>query len=688
MTRTHQHSQASRSTSNHSAQTGRLLFGIAFSALVVSLLTTTADAWPAKAVPGTQDRLKSDIQYLASDKLQGRGVGTQGLNLAADYVRKQFQQAGLDVKQVDGDAYQKFKLVTDVKLGSPNAVTFSGPKGESIELAIGDDFEVCAFGGSGTIQGEMVFLGYAIDAAKDHYSDLKDVDLKDKIAIIMRRTPRQGDEQSPFAAPHGGISRHASLQSKVSNAFGAGAKAILFVNDPHSNRENALQALKRAQNAVVTAAVAFDATDTDDVNTLKETRRQLKVAVERLEAEKTRQKQGPADPLMKFGYARSGNSGAVPIVHITHKVLDPILKTALKTNLAGLESDINKDFQPKSQPLPGWSVQLKTAINTVRTEVKNVIGVLEGKGPHKDETIVIGAHYDHVGLGGTGSLAPGSKEVHNGADDNGSGTVSLIELARRLAGRKNRLPRRIVFIAFTAEELGLIGSARYVKEPVFPLDNTVAMFNMDMVGRLRNQKLTVFGTGTAPRWKPMIQAKGKQHEFSLTLKPSGFGPSDHSSFYGKKIPVLHFFTGTHSDYHRPGDDWPKLNLAGMESIVGMLEEIVVETAMNPERPKYVALASRAQVNRSGSRPYFGSIPDFGTDGPKGYPISGVSPGSPAQKGGLKGGDLIVKIGPTKIGGLDDFDLALRKFQGGDEVTVTVVRDGKTKTLKVTLAKPR
>jgi len=391
---------------------------------------------------------------------------------------------------------------------------------------------------------------------------------------------------------------------------------------------------------------------------------------------------------MKFGYARSGNTGNLPIAHITQKVLDQVLKASLKTTLAGLEAAIDKDFKAKSQVLPGWTIQMQTSINTVRTEVKNVIGVLEGKGPLKDETIVIGAHYDHVGLGGRGSLAPGSKEVHNGADDNGSGTVSLIELARRLAGRKKKLPRRIVFIAFTAEELGLIGSARYVKNPVFPIGKTVAMFNMDMVGRLRNRKLTIFGTGTAPRWKTLVETKGKQHEFALSLKPSGFGPSDHSSFYGEKVPVLHFFTGTHSDYHRPGDDWPKLNLAGMESIVGMLEEIIVETALDKQRPKYVEIKGRARVSRMGSRPYFGSIPDFGTDGPKGYPISGVAPGSPAQKGGLKGGDLIVQFGPTKIGGLDDFDLALRKFKGGDAVDVIVVRDGKRKTLKVTLAKPR
>lgn len=680
----HTPARSTHTSSQRSLATGHL----ALCAVLLAAITATAAAWGAKAVPGTQDRLKSDVQYLSSDKLEGRGVGTKGLDLAADFVRQQFKKAGLDVTRVDGGAFQKFTLVTDVKLAKPNAVKLLGPKGQSIDLKIGSDFEVCAFGGSGKISGELVFLGYAIDAAEAHYSDLKGVDLKDKIAIIMRRTPLQGDDDGPFAAPHGGISRHAALRSKVSNAFGAGARAILFVNDPHSNRSNAKQALKRARDAVVTAAVALDGAKPEDEKKQAETRRRLKVSVAQLKKVQARQKIGLPDPLMKFGYARSGNTGNLPIAHITQKVLDQVLKASLKTTLAGLEAAIDKDFKAKSQVLPGWTIQMQTSINTVRTEVKNVIGVLEGKGPLKDETIVIGAHYDHVGLGGRGSLAPGSKEVHNGADDNGSGTVSLIELARRLAGRKKKLPRRIVFIAFTAEELGLIGSARYVKNPVFPIDKTVAMFNMDMVGRLRNRKLTIFGTGTAPRWKTLVETKGKQHEFALSLKPSGFGPSDHSSFYGEKVPVLHFFTGTHSDYHRPGDDWPKLNLAGMESIVGMLEEIIVETALDKQRPKYVEIKGRARVSRMGSRPYFGSIPDFGTDGPKGYPISGVAPGSPAQKGGLKGGDLIVQFGPTKIGGLDDFDLALRKFKGGDAVNVIVVRDGKRKTLKVTLAKPR
>jgi C-terminal processing protease CtpA/Prc len=213
------------------------------------------------------------------------------------------------------------------------------------------------------------------------------------------------------------------------------------------------------------------------------------------------------------------------------------------------------------------------------------------------------------------------------------------------------------------------------------------MFNMDMVGRLDDDKLTVFGTGTSSRWKPLVVEQGEAAGFKLSLQPEGFGPSDHSSFYGKKIPVLHFFTGIHGDYHRPTDDVEKINVVGIERIVDTMQSIIRETLMNEEAPDYVAIKRRANISRSGSRPYFGSIPDFASEG-KGYGISGVSPGSPADKGGLKGGDRIIQIGEIKINSLDDFDLALRRFSAGDEVEVVVLRDEKEVKMKVTLAHPK
>jgi len=468
------------------------------------------------------------------------------------------------------------------------------------------------------------------------------------------------------------------------------AAAVLFVNDTYT----AQQAAKDLQKQIEKAAkqleeVAKQLKNVDSENEEEKAKIEKKhqEAKRYLATLKKRAKNADPDPLMKFGYAGSGRKNSIPVFHIEQNVADRMLKPSLGKTLAELEQEIDQDLKPRTAVLEGWKADGIASIQQISNDVKNVIGVLEGEGPLANETIVIGAHYDHVGMGGVGSLSPGSKEVHNGADDNGSGTVSLIELARRYGARKEKPARRLVFIAFTAEERGLIGSNHYVKNPVFPLKDTIAMFNMDMVGRLREEKLTVFGTDTSKRWKKLIEELGANHGFHITMKPEGLGPSDHAKFYSEKIPVLHLFTNSHRDYHRPTDDVEKINVSGMNRIVDFLAEIVDDTLVNKDRPGYVLVKGTAQIERGGSRPYFGSIPDFGTDA-AGYAISGVAPGSPAAKGGLKGGDLIIQLGKQKIGSLDDFDLALRKFKPGDQVDVTVKRKGKDVKLKVILDKPR
>jgi hypothetical protein len=659
-------------------KTLRLLLGLVVSATFFSAYLHAAD------LSDTQKKLQSDIKLLADDKMQGRGVGTEGLNQAAEYVRKSFADAGLDVTSVDGGAFQKFNLVTGGKLGDNNSLKFVGPDKKEINLEINNEYNLCSFGGSGKISGDIVFGGYGIDA-KGLYQDFKDIDVKGKIVIIMRRTPQQENKKSKFASQHG-ISQHAGLRTKVSVCSTAGAAAILFVNDPHGVHSEAESAVDVANNQAIKLTRALLKLK-EGTETYAAAKKRLETALKNVNKAHGDAHSGATDSLMKFGYGGWGKSGAIPIAHISVAKCDELLKATLKKSLADLEAEIDTDLKPRSVVLKGWRAEGVSGVTQVRTEVKNVVGVLEGEGPLADETIVVGAHYDHVGLGGQGSLAPGSKEVHNGADDNASGTVTLLEVARRLAGRKTKLSRRIVFIAFTAEELGLIGSAKYVAQPIFPLDKTVAMYNMDMVGRLTDNKLTIFGVGTSPNYKDEVTKFSEGRNFKLTLKPEGFGPSDQSSFYAKKIPVLHFFTGTHKDYHRPGDDWEKINVEGMDRIAGLVEDVVVNTSETKERPKYLEVKRRAQVARSGSRPYFGSIPDFGTE-EKGYALSGVAAGSPAEKGGLKGGDRIIAMGKNKINDLSDFDLALRKFKAGQEVELTVVRAKKEIKLKVTLAKPR
>ena len=372
---------------------------------------------------------------------------------------------------------------------------------------------------------------------------------------------------------------------------------------------------------------------------------------------------------------------------VSRSALEEMIRAVYGKCLAQIETEIDKGPTPQSRELTGWRAVGQTSVDREEAEVKNVIGVLEGAGPHADETIVIGAHYDHLGMGGNGSAAPGVHEIHNGADDNGSGTTVLIEVARQLAARGQKLPRRVVFIAFTGEERGLIGSARYVRNPLFPIDSTVAMLNLDMVGRLENEKLIVHGTGTAAEFDALADRLGKDYGFQITKKPSGFGPSDHSSFYAAKVPVLFFFTGSHKDYHRPSDDYDKLNVPGMRRVAAMVVDAAVALAEAEQRPKYVEVAGTSDLGGGGDRPYFGSIPDFSQDQP-GYALTGVTKGGPAERGGLKSGDIIIQFGDSKVGNLEDFDSALRKYKAGDKVPVIAKRGAEQVKLEVTLDPPK
>ena len=643
------------------------------------------------AVLESQVRLLNDIKFLASDDLEGRGVGTSGLNVAAQFIKTEFAKAGLQVDGVQGDAFQKFDLVTGSKLSGTNSLQLVGPEGATIDLKIGEDVEVCSFGGSGQFTGEVVFCGYAIDSSEDKYNDFEGIDVEGKVVIVMRRNPRQGDPASPFASTHG-ISRHADLRSKMTNIAAHKAAAVLFVNDPYSGRkaaETRRNSLYTANEKAALAAEAFLSIDPADLDKFTDAKNTLTEATNQAKSLRLASEKSDDDALMKFGYAGNGDNKALPpAFHISIKTCNQML-ASINTDLTKLEAEIDATLKPKSLAVTGWKAQGEVNIEKVRADVSNVIGVIDGEGPLAEETVIVGAHYDHVGRGGQNSLAPGSTEIHNGADDNASGTVTLLELARRF-GQKAKVAkpaRRLVFIAFTGEELGLLGSARYCKEPVFALDSTVAMLNMDMVGRLKDEKLIVYGTGTSPRWEPELKQFNTDDGFKLIFKPEGIGPSDHASFYAKKIPVLHFFTGEHADYHKPTDDWEKINIEGVSRVANLMEAMIDATLKHPERPAYVEVQGTSTPGRGGTRPYVGTIPEFGNEEP-GYAISGVTAGGPGEKGGLKGGDRIVKIGPHAVSNLDDFDAALRKFAPGDTVDFTVIRDKQEQTFKVTLDPPR
>lgn len=630
-------------------------------------------------------RMQADVKILASDEFEGRGVGTDGLEKAAQYLAEEFAKAGLKLDLAGGDPFQEFEITDGAELGSPNTLTLHGPDGATIPLELGRDFEVCSFGTSGEFSAPVVFAGYGIDASDAEYNDFASVDVKGKVVIVMRRNPFQANPHGPFAVSHG-ISRHAALTSKLSQAFTKGAVAVLFVNEPYTGRHEREQLDAKVNEARAKVVDLARKIALPEAN-VEEQRAALKNALTHLDEVAGLVEKHNADPLMPFGYGGTRAGKSIPCFHLAQAAVNQLLDKSIKSGLAELEAAIDRTGKPASCDLPGWSASGQATVKLIRRPVKNVIGLLEGNGPLKDETIVIGAHFDHLGYGGEGSLAPHSMEIHNGADDNASGTAGLLELARRLGRREQPLPRSILFLAFTGEERGLLGAEEYVKNPLVPLERTVAMLNMDMIGRLDGDKLTVFGTGTSTRWNELVDALSEPLNLKIAKKPEGFGPSDHSAFYAKKIPVLHLFTGTHSDYHRPGDDWDKINVEGMDRIVTLMEQLTLDVAMQETRPDYLEVKGTASIERTGSRPYFGSIPDFGTEA-EGYAIQGVSPDSPAEKGGLKGGDVIVEFGGNRIGGLDDFDLALRKFSPGEQVEIVVLRKGERVTVKVTLGTPR
>ena len=320
---------------------------------------------------------------------------------------------------------------------------------------------------------------------------------------------------------------------------------------------------------------------------------------------------------------------------------------------------------------------------------RNVIAVLRGKDKTlRNQVIVVGAHYDHLGLGGFGALDPDSTgQVHNGADDNASGTAALLQIAEML--KSKRPARSVVFIAFSGEELGLLGSEYYVKNPRFPLDSTVAMVNLDMVGRLRNERLLVYGVATATEFPALIDSLNLAAGFDLKAKGDGYGPSDQSSFYAAGRPVLFLFTDLHEDYHRSTDDWQKINADGLEQVSRFAAGIVTALGNRRAPLTFVNLpppvASSGPAATPGYGAYLGTIPDM-TDNPGGVRLTGVRAGSPAEQAGIKANDIIIQIGDAKIPDLQAMSDALRSHQPGDVVEILIIRDGETQHLRATLGK--
>ncbi|NOY42928.1 MAG: M28 family peptidase [Planctomycetes bacterium] len=653
--------------------------GVLFGSLMAMLAVLLAPLMAKES--GSSDGLwmKRAAQFLASDELEGRGLETHGLRRAAEFMQEEFRSAGLEFLPDTENGFQTFSYAATSKLGEGNRLELHAADETPVALEINKDFVPLAMSGSGEVDLPLVFVGYGISAPELEYDDYAGIDVEGKAVVVLRHEPEQANPHSKFDGLEN--SRYAPLSTKVSNAYQHGAAAVVFCTDQFEIDKRTAEAKKRLQ----TALEQLEEARKQEVTPKKD--EELARAEKRV-ARWKKKSEGDNDQLLAFSAGMGSTPRELPVIHCRREAMGKLFQAAGKPDLATLETNIDVGLQPQSVELTGCRLVGQVAIERELVDLVNVIGVLPGKGPLANETIVVGAHYDHLGRGEMGSAEPESKLIHNGADDNASGAVVLVDVARRLAAENGLSRRQIIFIGFSGEERGLLGSAYFVRNSPVPLKSVVAMVNFDMVGRLRENKLIASGADTATQFEGWLEEVNESYKFELVKQSGGYGPSDHATFYAKEIPVVHFFTGAHDDYHRPTDDFHLLNLDGMERISRFAAQWITKLATVDEKIEYQLVEQPRQATaKRDPRPYFGSIPDFGKVD-EGYAISGVSANSPAAEAGLQGGDAIIKLGAHKIGNLEDFDNALRKFEAGDRVPIVFLREKERIDSEVVLDPPR
>lgn len=481
-------------------------------------------------------------------------------------------------------------------------------------------FKPLVFSSNGAATGPLFFAGYGISKPDLGHDDYKGVNVKGKVVVVLRHTPDND--------PNGKLAPFASLLRKTMTAREKGAAGVLLVTGPLSEKPEDLGDWRGAS----------DATD-------------------------------------------AGIPAATVKASFIEKLLAPTQKTVRDVQVMIAHG------QNQSFPIPNATATLKVDLARQQAPTRNVIGMLEGSDPRlKDEYVVVGAHYDHLGMGGEHSLAESREpSIHFGADDNASGTTGVLELAQYFAANRSWIGRSILFMGYSGEEIGLLGSAHWTKQPTVPLPKVVAMLNMDMIGRLRNDSLFVVGAKSSPAWDEILAGAGK----SSTLKPkldtsAPFGGSDQQSFYIKEIPVLFFFTGIHTDYHRPTDTWDKINVEGEVRILKYVADVLSGVSKHASRPAFVKLPDAVPSQSSRFRVFLGTIPDYG-ENVEGVALSGVRTGGPAEKAGVRAGDILVEIAGRKIRNVQEYTEILGDLRPNVPVKLVVLRKQDRLTLSITPA---
>ncbi len=601
------------------------------SSISVPPTTAPAAAEPAATQPAYHVDMKSTLNYLASDALEGRMIGTPGIALAGDLIAENFRKLGLQPLPGQKDYFQRFSLTTDISI-DPQTFLRSGDQTYKADV----DFGVPGNSGVGTFDGPVVFAGYGIASTENAYDDFAGIDVKGKIVLVLRFEPHNPQGTSRFAKED--WSDHAAILNKAKEAAKRGALALVVVNPPTYHAGDVLY-------------------DT-------------------------------------FSRGMRAPEAPIPIVQVRRPIADAWLKAGGAKDLKTLQAMIDANTSPASIALQNVRATGTVVLQRTRKDLRNVLAMLPGAGPLASEVVFVGAHYDHLGHGGPGSLAPGSHAIFNGADDNASGTTTMLAVADYFA-HAGPQRRTLVFAAWTAEEEGLIGSAYFTNHPLVPADQIVFDLNLDMVGRVRNNILYIGGAGTAVDFDALLKKADEGLSFDLrTFGRGGYGPSDHMSFALKHVPVLFLFSGMHADYHRPSDKADKINFDGMAQVAQFAERIVSGMIDLP-REKYVdASDSTGGMHLGmpgGAGATLGVVPDYsnGIDTQtKGVLISGTVPNSPAAAAGLVAGDVIVQFGKDKIDTLYDLSDQLAKAKPGDQVALGVLRGKNRIELHATLAARR
>lgn len=563
--------------------------------------------------------LEKHISYLASDELSGRYPGTEGSQKAAEYIRTQFQNAGL--KLLGNNGFQEFEQVVNVSAGENNTLKIN-----NIEFKQGMDFAPFPFSSNATLNAPVVFAGYGFDINTDSlkWNDYEGIDVSSKWVIIFRADPEYEKQESHFI-------NYGDARDKVILAKDKGAAGVLFVSGKKFNAD---------------------------------------------------------DELVSMYFDKTQSTAGIPVIHIKRTVADELLK-ADHLQIDSLESKLISTMTPFSFALK-TKADATTEVLQQKVIAKNVVGMLEGSDPVlKNTYVVVGAHYDHLGMGGPGSGSRflDSMAVHNGADDNASGVAGVLELAAWFGAQKSNL-RSIIFVTFDCEELGLLGSRYFTDHPVIDLKNVMAMVNFDMIGRLKDDSpaIMIGGTGTSTESEQILGSLNTG-EIKMNFSPEGYGASDHAAFYSDNIPVFFFSTGAHEDYHTPDDDWQKINYKGEEEVVKIGDQLVTYLVNRQEPLTFQEAGPKEQQGgRAGYRfkVTLGIMPDFTSTSTDGLGVGGVKKDGPAFKAGMLKGDVITAMDGMPVHDIYEYMNRLKKLQPGQRISVDVLRNNEKVVLIIQL----